>query len=226
MPRSTSWLWPVMSLLSLKTGLRRTALRRETAPTELWTMRKMASHILTLSSTLCCSLHRSTSWWHSPTGIGRFHAVGDLSSLSLYFIFVISWVLSTFSFKVGHSSIVGDVTFALLYISYSICGVWVQIKCFVFLLRYIIWIESTSPLCLCVSAALTPTMRPSPASGRLCGWRSPPAGSASHSMCGHWWLHWSWSIGTLTETAQCPTAPPNIGAFTCVLLLQIKKLSR
>lgn len=219
MPKSTSWLWPVMSLLSLKTGLRRTALRRETAPTELWTMRKMASRILTLSSTSCCSLHRSTSWWHSPTGIGRFHAIGDLNK-SIFVLYICCL------FKVAQSSIVGDVTFAVA-VDFlpHMWGLGPNKVCFVFLLRYIIWIEATSPLCLCVSAALTPTMRPSPASGRLCGWRSPPAGSASHSMCGHWWLHWSWSIGTLTETSHCPTAPPNIEAFTCVLLLQIKKLS-
>lgn len=223
MPKSTSWLWPVMSLLSLKMGLRRTALRRETAPTELWTMRKMVSRILTLSSTSCCSLRRSTSWWPSPTGIGRFHAVGDLykSVFVLYICYFMGFVHN--KFKVAQSSIVRDVTFGLDFLPHM-WGLGPNKARFVFLLRYIIWIEATSPLCLCVSAALTPSMRPSPASGRLCGWRSPPAGSASHSMCGHWWLHWSWSIGTLTETAHCPTAP-NIEAFTCVLLLQIKKLS-
>lgn len=147
MPKSTSWLWPVMSLLSLKMGLRRTALRRETAPTELWTMRKMVSRILTLSSTSCCSLRRSTSWWHSPTGIGRFHAVGDLykSVFVLYICYFIGFVHN--KFKVAQSSIVRDVTFALDFLPHM-WGLGPNKTRFVFLLRYIIWIEATSPLCV------------------------------------------------------------------------------
>lgn len=77
-PRWTSWLWPVMSQLSLRMGPRLTALRKAAVSTELWTMRRTASPTPTLFSTSCCSWHHSTSWWRSPTGTGRPHTAEEL----------------------------------------------------------------------------------------------------------------------------------------------------
>lgn len=66
----TSWLWPVMSQLWLKMGLRWTTLRKTAVQTELWTMKRTESPTPTLSSTSCFSWHHSTSWWRWPTGTG------------------------------------------------------------------------------------------------------------------------------------------------------------
>lgn len=54
-------------------------------------------------------------------------------------------------------------------------------------------------------------MRPWPANGRLCGWRSPLAGSASLCTCGPWWLRWSSPTVTSTERMEikaCDYIPP------------------
>lgn len=71
MARWTSSLWQVMSRLWSRMGRRLTALKRTGLPTELWTMRRMASPTHTLSSTSCCSWRHCTSWWLWPTGTGR-----------------------------------------------------------------------------------------------------------------------------------------------------------